>query len=218
MKCAHCLRGAAQKKDQTKENIDTLFSQVSYISDITFTGGEPSLVPEILEYALESAKRYHVGVGSFYIATNGKNITEDFVIACLRWYAYCDNNEGTGVHLSQDDFHDAEGQDNYELLKGLSFFNYRRRTDSHYVIPEGRAKGWEWTCGEKVRKEIFEIEEEVEGFSVLDGAVYLNCKGELIGGCDWSYRNQTKNKICDVDSITLEAFEDFGADIEYLNA
>jgi len=213
MKCGHCLRGPAQKKDQTKENIDKLLSQTDYISDLTFTGGEPSLVPEIIEYTLEAAKRYGVNVGNFYIVTNGKKVTEKFALACLKWYAYCDDNEVTSVELSQDAFHDEEGQDDYDILKGLSFFSLRERSDSDGVTPEGRAK--DWGTGRELDRESFYVDEEENGFRISEGMVYLNCKGELIGGCDWSYRNQTKHKICDVGKMSLNAFEAFGAEIEY---
>ena len=129
MTCEHCLRGEAQNLDMSKMYIDALMCQMGYISEITFTGGEPSLVPEVLEQVLFSAKYYNVDVGSFYLVTNGKRITEEFAIACLKWYAYCEDNECTGVELSQDDFHDADRFLKYDLLKGLSFFSERAHTE-----------------------------------------------------------------------------------------
>ena len=69
MTCDHCLRGPMQKKDQTKENIDKFFSHVDGIGSITFTGGEPSLVPDLIEYARQSAERNGVEIGNFYIVT-----------------------------------------------------------------------------------------------------------------------------------------------------
>lgn len=207
MVCEHCLRGNAQNKNQTKENIDKLMSQMGYISSITFTGGEPSLVPELIAYTLESAKRYSVGVGSFYIATNGKQITEDFVVACLRWYVYCADNECTGVVLSKDDYHD--GDISFDLLRGLSFFSVK---EGRSIISEGRAKGW--AQGRKWSKESFIINNDGTCTDINEGIIYLNCNGDIIGGCDWSYRSQPKHKICDVSKLTIEAFKTFGAVID----
>lgn len=212
MTCEHCLRGAAQPVNMRKEFIDKLFSQLEYISELTFTGGEPSLYPDIIEYTLESAKRHKVEVGSFFIVTNGKQITEEFVIACLKWYAYCQDNEITGVEVSNDDYHDTKRD--YGLLRGLSFFSERNHASEESIIAEGKARSWGARHNNK--KEEFTIYEHQNGaFLVNEGIVYLNCKGKLVGGCDWSYANQNRNVICSVDNITLEAFEDFGADIDY---
>jgi len=42
--CDHCLRGEAQNKDIDHKVIDALLdNNIEYISNITFTGGEPSL-------------------------------------------------------------------------------------------------------------------------------------------------------------------------------
>ena len=217
MTCEHCLRGAAQNLNQTKENIDKFFQHTGDISHITFTGGEPSLVPEVIDYTRESAIKHGVEVGNFFIATNGKNITEAFVIACLKWWSYCFENEATSVELSQDDFHEDKTSLNYGLLEGLSFFRERRHLNSEYTLEQGRGK--EFATGRKVEKEYFEVYEEQNNcFRVGEGVVYLNCKGELIAGCDWSFRNQHRYKLCNVGELTLEHMEDFGADIEYLEA
>ena len=49
LKCEHCLRGNAQKRDMSRDYIKDLFKKVGYISNLTFTGGEPSLVPHIIQ-------------------------------------------------------------------------------------------------------------------------------------------------------------------------
>lgn len=208
MACEHCLRGEAQNKDLSKEFIDALMSQLGYVGDIVFTGGEPSLVPEILEYALESAKRHEVAVGSFFIATNGKKITEDFVTACVKWYVYCEDNEITNIKLSQDDYH--ETAIDFDMLKALAFF--REEEHSNSVIAMGKAEDW----GDKKppTREGFTIYDEIDCVNVDEGTMYLNVNGELIAGCEWSYEKQSENKICDISSLSLSAFEAFGAEME----
>jgi hypothetical protein len=39
--------------------------------------------------------------------------------------------------------------------------------------------------------------------NIQEGVIdfYLNCKGEIINGCDWSYSSQRKHKICDVADL-----------------
>lgn len=214
MTCEHCLRGKAQNVDQKKSHIDKLFSQLSYVSEISFTGGEPSLVPEIIEYALESAKRHGVGVGGFFVATNGKKVTAEFAVACLKWYAYCEDNESTAVVVSNDNYHDAIDRE-YAILDSLTFYSERQFTKEEHIIPQGNAR--HWGSGTPVTKEEFRVQEESEDeIYIEEGLIYLNCRGKLVGGCDWSYANQRHHEICKVGELSLEALEDFGADIDYL--
>ena len=56
MSCEHCLRGDAQAMDISTEVIDAVLSKIDYIQQIAFTGGEPSLKPEIMQYILQKCK------------------------------------------------------------------------------------------------------------------------------------------------------------------
>ena len=96
--------------------VETLLDQVEYISTITFTGGEPSMNIDCISKTLELCKKKNIEVGSFYIATNGYKITEEFVMACLRWYSYCQEKDMCLVNVSNDIFHSSEGNYNTELL------------------------------------------------------------------------------------------------------
>ena len=51
MSCDHCLRGCGQNMDLQDKHIETLTSQLEngYISNITFSGGEPSLNVKAIE-------------------------------------------------------------------------------------------------------------------------------------------------------------------------
>ena len=79
MACEHCLRGEPENIDIQKEYIDSFMSKVDYISNLTITGGEPSLKPKLIEYIIKSAKKHRTSINSFYIATNAKKITHEFV-------------------------------------------------------------------------------------------------------------------------------------------
>ena len=43
MKCAHCLRGEAQKRNIHKKYITKVLEDISSIGSLTITGGEPTL-------------------------------------------------------------------------------------------------------------------------------------------------------------------------------
>ena len=201
MKCGHCLRGSIQNVNQTKENIDLLLDQVTEIGGVTFTGGEPSLNIPIMEYFLSEVKRRQIYVGFFYIATNGLRVPDQFVIFTMKMYSYCECKEMCAVHVSNDVFHKEQGQYDISLLSVLSYVGkkYQREGENfrqHNLIAEGRAK----TLYNSVKLDKIP---DVTIENIQDGTIdfYLNCKGEIINGCDWSYSSQRKHKICDVADL-----------------
>lgn len=147
MACAHCMRGDAQNKDMTREIIDRVFENIASVGIITFTGGEPTLNIDIIQYALDICRKKAIDVFSFYIVTNGKIVPEEFLVTCLRWHAYtlkCSGDENySGIALSKDQFHDPIPAENIMLLQTLACF---RPNDKHTdfgkygVNPIGRAK------------------------------------------------------------------------------
>jgi hypothetical protein len=198
IKCDHCLRGEPINSNLKQEYIDSLLDQVTYINHVTFTGGEPSLNVPIMDYFLTEVKQRGIGISCFYIATNGINIPESFILFCLKMYSYCEDKESCSVDVSNDEFHSYEGSYNDELLRGLSFFRKRWDKDgfNYYggssLIKEGRS-----TQG---RKPFTHSIDGVDSFE--ESEIYLNCKGEIINGCDWSYKNQKKYKLCNVGELT----------------
>jgi hypothetical protein len=186
------------------EYIDSLLSQVDDIGDITFTGGEPSLAVPVIEYVLSQLKHRRINLGGFYIATNGIDVSEEFVVMCLKLYAYCYEKDRCTVDVSNDMYHQAEGGYNTEMLDGLRFT--RRKYDK---------EGWNFNKGESlisegrgidVCKTIRDIQSDIvvtrDDFN--EAQIYLNCKGNIVSGCDWSYTSQDKDKniLCQVDHLT----------------
>lgn len=201
--CDHCLRGDAMNMNLKKEYIDSLLSQVDSIGNLCFTGGEPSLNVPIMEYFLEQCKNRRISIEYFYIATNGVNVPESFILFCLKLYSYCDSKENCLVHLSNDRYHMDEADFNLDLLQGLSFFGRKFAKDNwdYYngsgLIGEGRSSN------NQHAHEPITIDDDMtlEDFE-NDCEVYLNCKGEIINGCNWSYKSQKEHKLCDVDSLS----------------
>lgn len=209
MTCEHCLRGPRESLNMNVQYIDTLFSKLGYIDTITFTGGEPSLVPEIIDQIIDTANYHDIEIGNFYIATNAKNIPDAFLLSLVKLHTYCTNNEMSQVVWSNDYFHENsdEGIDKLSVFRFASpKYSQDAKFSEDYIIPEGNAL--EWGEGKKLGKEIFEIEED----RISEGTIYLNCEGNIIGGCDWSYETQRKPEhfICTVKDFSLEKVEAFG--------
>lgn len=202
MECQHCLRGDAMNINIKHNYITELLEQVDSICEVTFSGGEPSLNVDALEFFLSEAERLEVEIGSFYIATNGLNVNADFVIFCLKMYSYCNYKENCTLHVSNDYFHSVEGRFNIDLLSGLSFFSKKFvKDDFNYnnmssIINEGRAM--DFFDNNENKNNVIEIK-TIDDFD--EAQIYLNCKGEIINGCNWSYINQSKNIICKVSEL-----------------
>lgn len=213
MKCEHCLRGEPQNKSIKIEYVNELFSKINSIGCVTFTGGEPSLVPHIIRNIMVSANHYGVDIGNFYIVTNAKKVTPSFLETLTYVYNQCTENEISSICYSNDRYHENQ---TYEQLTKLEewaeyemgnsdLVNPRISRDSRYqpmIIREGRA-GW----GEKEnKKEKFRFEYYGDTINIMDEPIYLNCNGYIIAGYDWSYESQNKkeHKICHVNDFSTK--------------
>ncbi len=204
IKCEHCLRGNAQNKVLDTKYIDTLLDQVTYISNICFTGGEPSLATEVCEYTLSLIKERQIGIGFFFIATNGVNVPEEFVIFCLKLYNHCDEKDMCEIAISNDTYHRNQANYSMSLFDGLKFAQLRNE-DQNYsyrgganLIPEGRAVDFGARRNQLHAPKI----KTKDDFNETE--IYLNCNGDIIGGCDWSYKSQNRkaNILCKVENLT----------------
>ena len=212
-RCKHCLRGEPQNKSMKIEYVNEFFSKIDSVGCITFTGGEPSLVPHISRNVMISANHYGVDISNFYIATNAKKITPSFLETLTYVYNQCSENEISNISYSNDKYHETqiykhiyklEEWAEYEM--GNSDLVHPRISKKYnyepFIIREGRA-GW----GEKEnRKEKFRFEHYGDTISIMDESIYLNCNGYVIAGCDWSYESQNKkeHKICHVKDFSTK--------------
>jgi hypothetical protein len=205
--CPHCLRGEPQKNSVTREAIAAVFSQLNYVRSITFTGGEPSLAPGRITMALEAARVYRVEVGSFYVVTNAKQYSRPFTRALEGWLAWCDNNETSALSISGDQYHDGGNEYEISLYREWAeemketypYFEFDKRGYIQSVIREGRAVNW----GERyTSSEDLEYDRIEDDFT---GMIYLNAKGEILNGCDYSYESQDSCVVCRAEDNIAEA-------------
>lgn len=215
LKCEHCLRGGAQSLDLDINDVNTLFSKVDYISSLTFTGGEPALFPNKLLDILRLAIANKVNIGSFYIATSThvkKEVFKQFILACMEWYLYCSDNEATQVNWSNDEFHELD-KHNVKLLSVLSFASPKyseqeKKRNRDYIIAEGRGKD---IGSRKLVRDRIMFDEYGGKCYIGESPIYLNCKGNIINGCDFSYKSQDKpeNIICNVNDFSIDKVKEY---------
>ena len=87
LKCGHCMRGPSQNIDLTNEIIDTFFNNndIKRISNIIFSGGEPTLNPEIIVYTINKIITENIDVCNIAMVTNGQIFNKEIVDAFNRF-------------------------------------------------------------------------------------------------------------------------------------
>ena len=115
LKCAHCLRGDAQHLSMKKEVIDKILDSSAGIKEIFFTGGEPFLEPDLIEYVVDQVIERDFECFDMAVITNG-TIMNDNAIRCIKamnkfaeWShkKYGDIAE-CRIIISNDHFHDLK--------------------------------------------------------------------------------------------------------------
>ena len=204
MCCAHCMRGDAENIDINPAYIDKFFEHVESIGNLTFTGGEPTLNLDAIEHTLEVVKARNIHVSSFYLVTNGKEVSERFLRLMIDWTVYClscdpytMSEDGMGgVALSQDVFHEKIPPINRIRLRSLSVFRPDdKKTDFSIRRPIklGRARSLDAT---EVNRYGISVEE-----NCIEGDITLTATGDILPDCDYEFCETENISIATVDGI-----------------
>ncbi len=213
MACGHCLRGCSQNVDINNQYITDVLEKIDNISSITFTGGEPMLNVPAITHFIKECKRLRITVGYFYIATNGKEMTDEFMKVILDLYLFCDWKESCCVEISNDYYHDVEGQDSEAKgkLMAFKFGGIRSRREHETMLYEGSFKDVGNDNGNYTSADGYRFDN-----GNIVGLIYINALGNLIDGCDWSYESQEKEEliVCKSSEFSLEKFKEYAKEVE----
>lgn len=77
--CLHCMRGNPQDRTIKKEYIDTLLNQTMAIGQIIFSGGEPTLCLDEMDYVYEKLVEKSIPLFALEITSNGLIYDNRFV-------------------------------------------------------------------------------------------------------------------------------------------
>jgi MoaA/NifB/PqqE/SkfB family radical SAM enzyme len=197
--------------------IDKMLSMVSSIGNILFTGGEPSLRPEIIQYTVDKLKERNIPLNSFSLVTNGMKITDEFIEVLKNIHNYTRNKSQNRVSTSHDAYHLTPTKlerfkNNVKRLEQLSFYS-TNWNDLGYeydyrILNEGN--------GEKYGNKRYLHVDTIEGvfeFSI-EGFLYLNPKGNLFHCADMSYKTQ-EEKVIIIGNIMDADFDLYKNCLEY---
>lgn len=209
LECGHCLRGDPQNRDLDIDVIYALFNRVNYISEISFTGGEPSIAAPHIDRILSVAKEKNVEIGNFYLATNAVEISDYFLRTIFDWWLYCSDNETTALHWSNSYYHDSQGcpENNRKKLSAFKFAGPKHEEDSfdfrYYdpsnaggssgLVMDGRGR-YQTNRG----KDEFISPVPVEYYdnsATVEELIYITVDGTIISGCDFSYETMEREAV-----------------------
>lgn len=77
LKCEHCMRGDAQDLDISTDIIDSILEQTAGIGELFFTGGEPTLAPDKMNYFVDRMIEENIPLGGINYITNGIELSEE---------------------------------------------------------------------------------------------------------------------------------------------
>lgn len=101
LECAHCMRGNRQNVDMSDEILDNALKDVTHIQELDLGGGEPLLVPRVIENIINKIRTYDIKVGKISFTTNGTVLTPRIVELIRELQEIAPLN----VRLSHDKFH-----------------------------------------------------------------------------------------------------------------
>lgn len=189
LSCEHCLRGKAQSKDIDPEMICKFLkiNEIRFISSLTFTGGEPCMKPSAIKKITDFIVKEDIGVGSFYMATNGMVMSYSILESLAKLRILVDEDEMFIIAISKDEFH-ANHDEIHPIWKLIRTED--KEVKYKYLISEGRGKNlnpggripsdgkWEW-----------------DDEDMTEGMIYINALGEICKDCDYSYKTQSNVNI-----------------------
>jgi organic radical activating enzyme len=213
MACPHCVRGESQRIRIKKDYINSTLQQLENIGTMMFTGGEPALAVDLMDYTYDACLHYNVEVQNFWMATNGSITSKKFFDIIERWINYCSDNEISGLRVSFDQYHE-EVYSRYEFEE---FVEYRglqlalefqgAPNDTSRLIGDGRALDNYYTT------RMVEHGIHLQADGRIEGSLYINAKGFVLSTCDISYNTSDEKDsefvICRCTDDIQEKLADF---------
>lgn len=127
LKCAHCLRGDAQNITMSKEVIDKVFENAADCKQILFTGGEPLLALDEIEYFVDKILKSNWTTTNIAMTINGM-IRDKRLIDIVNRFCQSKKERTFHIFVSEDEFHD-----NNESKRTLEFYQKLKIVNGVYI-------------------------------------------------------------------------------------
>lgn len=201
MRCAHCMRGAPERKDVDFHYIDLLLKDIEYISSLLITGGEPTLNAKAIRYIADVLRERGISLGGVSLITNGKSVPDDFISAYASLLSLSTDEECNYLAVSQDVFHEEIPSEN---RRKLSIFRAYQPTGHHYdwkhmrIVDLGRAKrlsGYLKQEAHKCEEFFYEYDPDLDLIRFTDTFITMTVDGDILPTCDYAFRDVKEWRI-----------------------
>ena len=120
LSCKHCMRGDAQDVTITREIIDTIFENVGDCSRFSFTGGEPLLALDELEYFVDRIIESGYNTNVIDLVTNG-TVMDRHIMDVFEKFCYSGKGREAHLLISNDRFHSQDkSREAFDYYKSIS--------------------------------------------------------------------------------------------------
>lgn len=115
------MRGEAQDLTISQDILDKFFSQVEAIDTIYFSGGEPLLEIDMIDYVVDCIAKYNVDVKALSLISNG-TINNEKILKVYEKFVSDGIDRTAELIISDDKFHDLE-----KSKKSQQFYKNRNK-------------------------------------------------------------------------------------------
>lgn len=238
LNCDICVRGNNTHKRITRNVVEKIFDNITYVRTLVFSGGEVTLAYEEIKMILDVIKEKGVVVDNYHITVNG-TIYNKKLFDLLRENFSCGR-----ISISCDYFHDKSIVERYKgnvdkVVENIAKIMKEPHFDCLYGLPkylidEGRAKSVTNVRKEEASFMPFvtmiknnrlyvgpEIAFDVDGNLVNTNSTYLKNSNNTLGNifhCDMVSLLLSKSIKNDFNTFTGYKFKNFGIEYNYFNA
>lgn len=211
LKCEHCMRGDAQNVTMSKEMIEKILSQVGMVEHLSFTGGEPFLKPDLIEYVVDYIIQNNLNIMSLGTVTNGA-VPEENMLRCIQafnrfseWvykkYHHADNI----ITLSNDIYHGTNAEELVEKYKPYSndytLINCQSAEDKTFAYA-GRAENLDIPCRYTCHECFHNLEADENGMILC--YIKISAKGALLISGNTPYKKEDEAAIGNIMTDSLD--------------
>lgn len=198
----YCMRGQAQNVDMSIGIVNRVVDNIKNveIGTVLFSGGEPSLGGDVMEYFIDSTIKNNIKIERLLMLTNGL-YSDESVIRTFK------KHNNSTILFPDDNYHRKVDQGVVKYYEDNLPKAYIGYDNAHAVLPTGLAKTPE-------KPDIFYLRDRKGSFVNPEGdgqfvdlsAVYVNALGFILNECDGSYENMDKinyGNIRDIEFSTI---------------
>lgn len=225
--CNHCMRGDKQDLDLTTDIIDTIFNnkEIRGIKTICFSGGEPTLNPNIIIYTINKIINEKLNVGRIILTTNGQVYNQQLMDALNLFNQYRNNfiietaekesnkskqrmminnlNNNVIISFSQDQFHERVNRDiklqYFNNARGLKF-DVTTTMENDEIYKTGYS-----TIGKKFSYQLQPIRYYQESdYYVVPDLLYITAYGDVTSEGMGQYSDMDIHNFGNVSNVSIK--------------